>query len=354
MSIEWARVEPMEDDFDAGAGALAQYHDEIRQLNAAGIKPMVTLLHFTMPVWAAAAGGWTNEATVGKFQKFVEHVVAELGPDVQLWVTINEANAYVFSTYLSGDFPPGEVNQSDHMATAYVNLMRAHAAAAKVIHDNVPGAQVGVAHSVRIQQPASSSALDVAIAGLNDDFYNESVPRANATGHMRLYIPGMFDIDEEIPNMQGSFDYLGINYYTRDTIRGDLTNPNLSNMYVPDGRPLNDLQWDEYPDGLYIFLERFKAWGLPIYVTENGVADAAGDKRGRYLAQHMDALERASRDGVDVRGYMHWSLMDNFEWEQGYRAKFGLFSVDFEHDPSSRIPTPAVGVFMTIAGNLKP
>jgi beta-glucosidase len=352
MSIEWARIEPKEGVWDDDA--LGQYQSEIRALNAAGIKPMITLLHFTMPVWAYADGGWTNPATADRFATFVAHVVPVLGPDVELWCTVNEANAYVVSTYLLGNFPPGELNANVHMATAFVNLMKAHAKAAKIIHDMDPGAQVGVAHSVRIQQPASSSTLDVAIAGLNDDFYNESVPRANATGHMVLNIPGMFDIDEEIPDMKGSFDYLGINYYTRDTIRGDLTNPALSNMYFPDGRPLNDLGWDEFPDGLYIFLERFKSWGLPIYVTENGVADTAGDKRGRYLAQHMDALERASRDGVDVRGYMHWSLMDNFEWEQGYAAKFGLFSVDFEKDPTSRNWTPAVDVFRTIAGNLKP
>ena len=144
-----------------------------------------------------------------------------------------------------------------------------------------------------------------------------------------------------------------LDYFTRDMVRADLTNAALSNLYVRNGRPTNDEGWDIYPEGLYLFLKRFSAFGLPIYITENGMSDAAGDKRSDFLGRHMLAVERAVQEGVDVRGYFHWSLMDNFEWNSGYQPRFGLFTVDFANDSTlQRRPTPAVATFKTIAGNI--
>jgi beta-glucosidase len=352
FSIEWSRIQPAADSsFDERA--LQTYADRAHRLRAAGIRPMVTLMHFTLPKWAAEAGGWTNADTITQFEAFVRHVVPVLAPDVDLWCTVNEPNVYAVSAYLNGNYPPGEKDANADMASVFLNLLKAHAAAAKAIHELEPGAQVGVAHHVRIFQPATSSALDTAIAGLSDDFFNESVPRANATGRVKLYQPGAFDIDELVPGLQGSFDYLGINYYTRDTVRADLASATFSNLYVPDGRPTNDEGWDIYPDGLYIFLTRFQAYGVPMIVTENGIADHEGSTRPKYLAQHIDALERAVHDGADVRGYFHWSLMDNFEWDSGYTPRFGIYRVDVNTDPQLvRQPTPAVATFKQIADNV--
>jgi beta-glucosidase len=353
FSIEWSRIQPSADaSFDERA--LQKYADLAHRLRAAGIRPMVTLMHFTLPKWAAENGGWNNAATVSQFEGFVRHVVPVLAPDVDLWCTINEPNVYAVSAYLNGNYPPGEKDANADMANVFLNLMKAHAAAAKAIHELEPGAHAGIAHHVRIFQPATSSSLDTAIAGLSDDFFNESVPRANATGRVKLYQPGAFDIDELVPDLQGSFDYLGINYYTRDTVRADLSSATFSNLYVPAGRPTNDEGWDIYPDGLYIFLTRFQAYGVPMIVTENGIADAERSTRPKFLAQHVDALERAVHDGADVRGYFHWSLMDNFEWDSGYTPRFGIYRVDVDMDPINlvRQPTPAVDTFKQIADNI--
>jgi beta-glucosidase len=212
----------------------------------------------------------------------------------------------------------------------------------------------GVAHHVRIFQAASASTLDAAITGLTDDFFNESIARALATGRIRISVPGSIEIDRQVPGLAEASDFLGVNYYTRDHIRANLGHPSLSNQYVPKARPTNDLGWDIYPEGLYLFLRRFGALGLPQIVTENGIADASDTRRPDYLRAHLHAVELAVREGIDVRGYFHWSLMDNFEWAEGYSAEFGLFHVS-RTDPSLREPRPdSTAVFKQIACNLRP
>jgi beta-glucosidase len=211
---------------------------------------------------------------------------------------------------------------------------------------------VGIAHHVRVFQPATESTLDATVAALSDAFSNEAFPEAVRTGRARFSIPGEIDVDEPIDGLAGSFDFLGINYYSRDTVRADLGDPALSHLYVPAGRPVNDLGWDIYPDGFYALLMRFGRYGWPIYVTENGIDDRSGDVRPDFLRTHFLALERAAKDGVDVRGYYHWSLIDNFEWADGFVPQFGLFRVDRGSPAKTRTPTPAVGAFRQIAENL--
>lgn len=159
------------------------------------------------------------------------------------------------------------------------------------------------------------------------------------------------EINREVPDLQGSFDYLGLNYYTRDHVRADLGSASLSQQYVPRGRETNDLGWDVYPEGLYTMLKRFNAYNFPIYITENGVADATGNDRPEYLLRHLRAMEIARAEGVDVRGYFHWSLIDNFEWAEGYHARFGLYSIDFDSARLIRRATPAVSTFQQVARN---
>jgi beta-glucosidase len=302
-----------------------------------------------MPQWAADAGGWTNPSTAEQFDGFVRHVVPLLADQVDLWCTVNEPNAYAESAYLGGNFPPGEVGASDHYGAALVNLMTAHAKAARSIHELAPGAQVGLVTNAQLFEPATASTEDVLIAGWTDDVYNEPLARGLATGRVVLSAPG-YDVDVAVPDLQASADFLGLNYYTRVTVRGDLASADLSQMYVPAGQPTNDLGWEIYPDGMYQFMERYRTLGIPIFVTENGIADRQGDQRPKFLLQHVNAIARAAQDGVDVRGYFHWSLMDNFEWDLGYGPKFGLFSVDFDAgQPLTRTPTAAVATFAGIA-----
>ncbi len=180
-----------------------------------------------------------------------------------------------------------------------------------------------------------------------------SVSAVARTGRIRLGVPGAITIDREVAGLKGSFDFIGLNYYTRDHVRADLGDPSFSQQYVPSDRSRNDLGWDVYPEGLYLLLMRLDQEGLPIYITENGMADEDGQDRPRVLRAHLAAMQKAIDAGVDVRGYLHWSLMDNFEWAKGYdpRSRFGLFRVDFGSPQRTRTPTPAVGTFQDVARN---
>ncbi|MBI3182836.1 MAG: family 1 glycosylhydrolase [Myxococcales bacterium] len=357
FSIEWSRLQPEENLWrEEVANRYLQWAIELRQ---AGIEPMVTVHHFTLPKWVAARGGWESDGTLEHFERFASRLAGRLGSEVDLWCTVNEPNVQAVQGYLLGIWPPGKQSNRD-TALVMARLIEAHARAAKAIraadrqdadHDGKP-AMVGLAHHARIFQPATGSALDASVAALTDDFFNETVVRAARTGRIQLSVPGQLDLDKEVPGLLGSFDYLGLNYYTRDHVRADLSDPSFSHQYVPEGRPRNGLGWDIYPEGLYLLLRRFAREGLPIYVTENGIADNGGEQRPTYLAEHLFALERAASEGVDVRGYFHWSLLDNFEWAEGYEPRFGLFRVDFDGPERTRTETQAVDTFRQVARNL--
>lgn len=355
FSVEWSRLEPTQGAWDAAA--MARYREWAVKLRAAGIEPMVTLHHFTLPKWVAARGGFEDPATRDDLAEFARKVGSALGDVVDLWCPLNEINVYAAQGYLAGIWPPGVKDQTARQVTVMASMLKAHAKMAAALREvdvtdaDADGAATVIthAHHVRIFQPASHAFADTTIAGLVDDVGNEAIPRAFKTGRIRISVPGSIDIDEAVPGLAGSIDVLGLNYYTRDIVRGDLGTAALSRMYARPGRPTNDLGWDVYPDGLYQSLMRFKAWGWPLMVTENGMADHEGTAREGFLRRHLLALVRAREDGADVRGYYHWSLMDNFEWAEGFEARFGLYRVDFQ--TFARTPTPAVATFQTVAAN---
>lgn len=357
FSVEWSRLEPVEGQWNDAAAD--QYLSWACKLRDAGIEPMVTLHHFTLPRWVATQGGWMNDRTIDLLSEFTERVARKLGNAVDSWCTLNEPNVLMTLSYLKGVFPPGLKDQR-LCAQGLARLLRAHGKMAEIIreYDTVDAdgdgfaTRIGLAHHVRVFQPATRSPLDRIIAGFMDRFFNQAIVDAPARGRILLSIPGVVDIDEEVPNLKGSLDWLGINYYGRDHIRADLSDPSLSEQYVPAERPVSDLGWDIWPEGMYQVLKRYGALGLPIYVTENGIADDHGEKRSAFLESHFEALVRAAREGVDVRGYFHWSLLDNFEWAEGHEPRFGLYRVEYDSPDKRREPTPAVETFRQIARRL--
>jgi beta-glucosidase len=187
------------------------------------------------------------------------------------------------------------------------NLKRAHRAAYAALHEVLPRAQVGLAHHLRPAVPKSRRSVgDRLAAAFLDRAFN------------RLFL--------DLPQ-----DWLGVNYYTRDLVRFAPSRPKdlFLDRSVPDGVEKNDLGWELFPEGLGLVLRSLAPKRLPIYLTENGIADAADSRRTRYLETHLGEVLRALADGVDVRGYLHWSLLDNFEWAEGYAPRFGLYAVDF-------------------------
>jgi beta-glucosidase len=171
-------------------------------------------------------------------------------------------------------------------------------------------------------------------------------------GRVRVVLPRVIDIDEPFAALAGSFDYLGINYYTRDLIVARLGAERPYETAAAPGQPRNDLGWEIYPEGLYRLLVRYARRGWPLFVTENGIADGRGTQRADFLRAHLYAVDRARAEGIDVIGYLHWSLIDNFEWSHGFRGRFGLFTIDFTDPLLPRRPTAAVAVFQEAARNL--
>jgi len=260
-----------------------------------------------------------------------------------------------FEAYLWGSYPPG-VQDAVRTAHAYVATLHAHAAMAAALRasDTVDAdgdgnaTRVGMAINMLIFEPATGSAQDAALAGLNDDIFDEMVPRAVKTGLASIHLPGVVDLDEEVPGLVGSFDYLGLNYYSRELVRLDLSQDSLASNYSYPGASLNTVGSNTYAEGLYRLLKREGRWGWPIYILENGTC-GDGSEWPDYLRAHVYAMVLALREHVDVRGYFVWSLLDNFEWSDGYASRCGLYRVDVTDPDLVRQPTAGVGTYQQLA-----
>jgi len=359
LGVEWSRLEPEEGTW--AEASAERYRQMLAALRAANIAPMVTLYHFTLPLWLARRGGWEWPGAPEAFAAFAARAAAAFGGSVDLWCTINEPNVLVAKSYLAAQWPPG-VKDPGRGAAVMAALMKAHALAARAIRaadttdadgDGRPSS-IGIAQNLRVFDPASANPIDGVAAGVADAFYNEAFSDAVSSGRIRLRIPRVVDIDEPYPALEGTFDYLGINYYTRDFVIGHVRGDRGPyEVTAPPELPRNDMGWEIYPEGLYRLLVRSARYGWPLFVTENGIADNGGDRRADFIRAHVYALDRARAEGVNVVGYLYWSLMDNFEWSHGYRGRFGLFTVDFAFDPAlTRRPTAAVPTFQEAARNI--
>jgi beta-glucosidase len=359
LGVEWARLEPTEGAWDETAAA--RYREMFAALRAAHVEPMVTLYHFTLPPWVAARGGWDWDGAPGALAAFARRAGAAFGGQVDWWITLNEPNVYVAKGYLAGQWPPGAKDPA-RAVRALAAFERAHGLMTEALRaadrtdadGDGHATRIGIAHNVRVFDPASWNPIDRYAAHAADDFYNQQFLDAVARGRLHAKLPRTAEIDEPFAPLAGSFDFLGLNYYTRELTVGHLFG---AKHYVPTtapDRPKNDMGWEIYPEGLYRLLKRFAGAGWPIFVTENGVADARGDRRPDFLRAHIYAMDRARSEGVNVIGYLYWSLIDNFEWSHGYEGRFGLYTIDFAGDPTlARRPTPAVETFREGARNLR-
>ncbi len=299
LSIEWARIEPEKGQFNAQE--VAHYRSVLQALKKRGIKPLVTLHHFTNPLWVFKRGGWKNRDTVSYFSSYVRFIVAQLSDLCDFWITVNEPSIYAAEGYLAGHWLPGKW---DPLATAVVlkHLLEAHRAAYRIIHEIQPKALAGVAHHfLYLRTPWGGNPFQ---------FW-----------------------DRKISEWAGEQDFIGLNYY--------------SAVGWVIGLPKSELRWPIYPQGLYEILSAVKGFGRPIYVTENGIADANDDQRANYITDHLGAVARAIKAGADVRGYFYWSLLDNFEWAEGFDPRFGLVEVNYK--TQERKIRPSALVYARIA-----
>jgi beta-glucosidase len=327
FSIEWSRVEPEEGRSDEAA--WARYGELLRLLSEARITPMVTLLHFSLPIWMADRGGVTAPDFPDRFARFAGEAARRFGPEVELWCVLNEPNVQMYLGYVTGTWPPGKKSPAEAVQAA-AGLLRAHAKAARAIRAASSRAKVGVAMNLADFQPASRWSLPdwVAARGAATSFdwaFYDSI----AAGRVRFDSPGFPRVDEALADLAGSADWFGANYYTRNLVHFSPAEPGMVALRTGT-RDQTDLHQEIYPEGLLSLLRTAsKRYALPIYVTENGIADGSGDKRGPYIRSHVHAVARAIAEGIPVRGYFYWSLMDNFEWAEGFAPRFGLYRVDY-------------------------
>ena len=329
MSIEWSRIEPEQGVFDDKE--IEHYREELQAAHDRGLKTFVTLHHWTNPIWAANQGGWTNDQMPEWFAEYVARVVPALGDLVDDWLTINEPNVNVLEGYLMGIVPPGEQDITK-APIALAEYLKAHARAYHIIHHYFPNAKVSFAHHVRVFDPSSGwNPLDRLAASFIDDFWNHQLIRSIQSGDIHFSIPFVINYHEVVPELKGTLDFLGLNYYTREMIKFDMNSPIKIDPYEnPDPKVGHGDNGDEiYPECLHRMLLAMSGYGLPIYITENGVADAADTKRAQFICDHLKAIGDAMEDGVDVRGYIHWALIDNYEWVRGFQDRFGLIDVDY-------------------------
>ncbi|OQA12160.1 MAG: Beta-glucosidase A [Chloroflexi bacterium ADurb.Bin360] len=335
-------MEPEPGRFDNAV--LERYREMLRGLQQRGLEPMVTLHHFSNPLWLEQQGAWINEGTISYFVRYVERIVKLLGDQVTLWCTINEPNVYAVMSYLYGLFPPG---QRDFKATRVVlqNMLKAHGAAYRAIHRLQPAAKVGLAHNLRFFDPANPrSLLDRLVASVLDRGFNRATFDAVWKGWWSL--PMGFG---PAWSLRHTLDWVGLNYYTRDLVafdRGAKETLFSRLTHAPDAELLDGGYGELYPEGLRRAIKRLWRMRLPIYITENGIPDSDDDQRPAALLLHLHQLWKILQNNIPVQGYYHWTLVDNFEWAEGWTLPFGLI----EMDPATgiRIPRPSADLYTAI------
>ncbi len=343
FSLEWSRIQPREDRWDERA--LEHYRALTDELLAAGIEPVVTLHHFSSPAWLHAAAPWTSPAAVEHFAEFARRAANAL-PAVRYWMTFNEPMVMLLGGYLVGCTPPG-LRSPAALLAALRTLLAAHARAYAIIHARVPDARVGVAHNMAVFAPDRPwHPLDRLLTHLGRQGFNRSLLEALTTGRSRLALPFSRSVPIEAPT-RDTLDFVGVNYYQRLHTRFRLGRDRLLCLEVchrdRGRRGLTDMGWEEHPSGLSVVLKEAAVFGLPLLVTENGVATEDGARKAAFIGRHVVELDSCRRAGIDVRGYFYWSLTDTYEWLYGFAKRFGLYRVDWE--TLERTPTAAARVY---------
>lgn len=317
FSLEWSRIEPAEDE--TSEEALAHYADLIRACRRRNLEPIVTLSHFTIPIWLSSQGGWASSRSVTAFARYVRRVADRLGGEIRWWVTINEPTSFVYQGYVKGIWPPGGVNDVFGGIRALKNLIRAHQTAYRILHERAKQRRgdfpkVGLAHHVVWYTPCNPRSWQDRLAAW-----------------LRHRAGNRWVLDA----CRSTMDFIGLNYYTRDFVHWAgwgplaLLGTVCSREHHEKAGPRNQMGWEIYPEGLQRTLLEIRAYRLPILITENGVCTGEDSVRLRFIEEHLRQVREAVSRGVKVLGYLHWSLLDNFEWAEGYAPRFGLVEVDF-------------------------
>jgi beta-glucosidase len=343
FSISWSRVEPERGRYDDAA--LERYRRFAAHAKAIGLEPIATLFHYTHPLWFHAETPWTSPAAVDRFAAFAARVAEALGDSVRFYIPFNEPLVFLLAGYYDAQIPPG-IADGRQLAKALDVVLAAHAAAAAAIRERSPRAAIGVAHNMMAFAPQRRwNPLDRALAAVAHRCYNRSLVEAFATGRWDFILPPFSRVRGRRDDLPGSLDLFGVNFYSRLHLRCPGKRRAVGDFLYRDagGRGLTDNGWEIVPEALEPLLLEASHAGLPLMVTENGLADADDRRRAAFIEEHAAAMARVEARGVSVHGYLHWSLIDNFEWLDGFGPKFGLHAV--ERAGMRRTPRGSVEAF---------
>ena len=303
FSIEWSRIEPEEGKFNQAE--IGHYREVIKALRERGMEPFVTLWHYTLPQWFARRGGWLHPAAIQSFVRFVSKMTSEFNPDVHYWITGNEFETFARHGYFLADRPPG---QRGLLRTRRVllRLLEAHKAAYQAIKRIAPMSNAGFTESLVHFEPYRNLphhllALKVVKWWRNNPFLAEFVAHS---------------------------DFIGLQSYFHTRVR--LGPKSQWWIQFNENKRISDVGWEIYPESIYHVLKELARYRKPIFITESGLADARDRYRTNYIRECINWAGKALRAGVDVRGYFYWSLLDNFEWNDGFWPRFGLVEVDYK------------------------
>lgn len=307
LSVEWSRIEPEEGKFNQTE--IDHYKKVLKALKDRQMTVMLTLWHFTIPLWLSNKGGWENGKSVDCFNRFVQTVVPEFKDYVDFWIVLNEPNVYEGLAYWQGKWPPQKRSLWSFVKVTK-NLASAYKKSYAIIHRLVPTAKVGIANHVFSFSPEVYHSL---VDNLSVWFYDILV------NHSFYLLTGI-----------ARHDFLGVNYYIHQRLgkrkRGlmvELLDPTFAMEDV------SDLGWEIYPEGIFKVLSDLSCYNKPLYITENGIASTNDDRRTRFFINYLKEVYHAVAAKIDVRGYIYWSLIDNFEWAEGFSPRFGLIEVDY-------------------------
>ncbi|HZA52006.1 MAG TPA: family 1 glycosylhydrolase [Myxococcaceae bacterium] len=349
LSVEWSRIEPEEGRFDETA--LLRYRGMMQALRERGIRPFVCLHHFTNPRWFEAKGAFLSDDAVACFERFTDRVAQALGDVCSDWLTFNEPNVYGAFGYMLGEFPPGKAGDFISYFRAVHTLLRAHAAAYRVLHRRSSSANVGFTVNVqrfapeRPRHPGDRLLTRVLERSFNAIFLRGLTPAPGDRSRRRRRTAG---------DAVGTYDFVGFNHYGWMNVRFEPRHAKFGfiDLKTPHGMREGDPGIESGyggfdPHGLAVIAEELAPMGKPILVMEHGIPDREDRLRPWLLAGAAAALHEAVRKGVDVRGYFHWTLVDNFEWAQGWRLRFGLV----ELDPVTQVRRPrrSAGLYSAVA-----
>ncbi|MFH1667847.1 MAG: glycoside hydrolase family 1 protein [Candidatus Komeilibacteria bacterium] len=311
LSIEWSRVEPEDNHWDKKE--IEHYRKVLQEAHKQGLKTFVTLHHFTNPIWFMHEEGWLNPDAPEIFQSYVMMIVKELGSLVDFWMTINEPMVFATQGYIAGVWPPREKNVIK-ARKVIKNMAKAHILAYRSIHNVLDKddyqAQVGFANNVSSFQIYNKHSL-------KDIVFVQTVDRIWNHWFMKL--------------TKGCHDFLGLNYYFHYRVaKARFSHWQFFTDIRKERREASDVGWEIYPPGIFDVVMDLANYKIPIYITENGIAVDKDNKRARFIVSYVKELYHAIQAGAPVKGYFYWSLLDNWEWEKGYNADFGIVDVDME------------------------